>query len=392
MAFWSNLKFAQKVALASVILPTLLGIFGLIQTGYLNWRPFPVNYEQKILSTNFVGGLPDDIYIRHPLEASLSSLIGHKGGQYVVVVGPKGCGKSTLVQHVMASNPIGVIPVSMSNEFKDLYGAISVTLNSDEKTWNIKTLANLFNSTKTRARSSTGFSSDWVPTVVVELDRGTTDESVRNIARDIKLLCSDSGLCRGVLVLSDALAAFAVPKDPRVKFFWVDDFAEDLAHRYYDSLNFLVGPSEVEDTCFRSSLAACPELSTNYSLRSKIFSTIGTRVSDLRFLVENTRENISLIETYLEEKIDDCETTLKSLFGHEGKPSGANFEEVARSILKSPTKSVKMVSLDYKNGLVSPPNAATVLKNFHGLLYHIPSKSYRFYSRCHETAAKRMLN
>ncbi len=74
-----------------------------------------------------------------------------------------------------------------------------------------------------------------------------------------------------------------------------------------------------------------------------------------------------------------------------GKPSGANFKEVANLILKSPSNSVKMVSLDDSNGQTDPASAATVIKIFNGPLYHIPSKSYRFYSKCHETAAKRLL-
>ena len=210
------------------------------------WLNPPVNYEQKILTTNFVGSLStDDVYIRSPLEKALSELIGHKGSQYVVVVGPKCCGKSTLVNHVIEANPIGVIPVSMSSDFTNLYSAISVSLGSSETTWNKKSLAGLFNNTIQLARRSKKFPSDWVPTIVVELDRATTDESVHNIARDIKLLCSDTRSCRGVLVLSDALAAFAIPKDTRARFFWVDDFTEDLAHQYFDALNFLTDPSVV---------------------------------------------------------------------------------------------------------------------------------------------------
>jgi energy-coupling factor transporter ATP-binding protein EcfA2 len=94
-----------------------------------------------------VGGLPGDVYIRHPAEASLSSLIGHKGGQYVVVVGPRGCGKSTLVQHTIASSPIGVIPVSMNKNFTDLYGAISRKIGSTGHDWDIDYMKTLFNDT-----------------------------------------------------------------------------------------------------------------------------------------------------------------------------------------------------------------------------------------------------
>jgi hypothetical protein len=272
----------------------------------------------------------------------------------------------------------------MSSDFTTLYSAISVSLGSSEMTWNKKSLADLFNNTKQLARKSKGFPSDWVPTIVVELDRVTTDESVRTIARDIKLLCSDTRSCRGVLVLSDALAAFAIPKDPRARFFWVDDFTEDLAHQYFDALNYLTDSSHTSGSCQGTEF--CPELSANYSLRAKIFSTIGTRVSDLEYIVANTKSNTDLIDSYISERISECKLTLKALFSHKGEPSGADFKEAARLILKSPTKSVEAASL-INNGLVKAAYAATVLKENHGLLFHIPSKHYRFYSKCHETAA-----
>ena len=88
-------------------------------------------------------------------------------------------------------------------------------------------------------------------------------------------------------------------------------------------------------------------------------------------------------------KILDCKSTLIGLFSHEGKPSGVIFQEAARLILKSPTKSVDL-ELFKNTDLSSPAGAAIVLKQFHGLLFHIPSQSYRFYSKCHETAASQM--
>ena len=124
-----------------IIIPIIISAVGVlfalpvIQIIY-GWFYPPVNYEQKILTTNFVGKFPSQVYIQSPLEHSLSEIIGHEGSQYSVVVGPKCCGKSTLVNHVIAANPIGVIPISMSSDFTNLYSAISVSLGSSEMTWN----------------------------------------------------------------------------------------------------------------------------------------------------------------------------------------------------------------------------------------------------------------
>ncbi len=95
-----------------------LGVFfsiPAVQQITFGWFYTHVNYEQKILTTDFVGKLFSEVYIQSPFEHSLSELIGHEGSQYIVVVGPKCCGKSTLVNHVIAANPIGVIPISMSS-------------------------------------------------------------------------------------------------------------------------------------------------------------------------------------------------------------------------------------------------------------------------------------
>ncbi len=83
-------------------------------------------------------------------------------------------------------------------------------------------------------------------------------------------------------------------------------------------------------------------------------------MSDLEFIDANTKSNISQIDSYISEKIGECELTLKALFSHDGKSSGANFKEAAHLILKSPTKSVKAALL-IKNDLVKASKAATVL-------------------------------
>jgi hypothetical protein len=89
-----------------------------------------------ILSTNFAGKLSAQVYIfQITLQHSLSEIIGNKGDQYVAVLDPTCCGKSTIVKHIIAAYPVGVIPISMSSDFKDLFNDISVFLKSSENHW-----------------------------------------------------------------------------------------------------------------------------------------------------------------------------------------------------------------------------------------------------------------
>ena len=60
-------------------------------------------------------------------------------------------------------------------------------------------------------------------------------------------------------------------------------------------------------------------------------------------------------------------------------------------MLNSTDKSITSVDLPAGNGLSVPRDAASVFEIYHAMLYHIPTQTYRFYSKCYELAAKEML-
>ena len=207
---------------------------------------------------------------------------------------------------------------------------------------------------------------DWVPTLLIEIDRATSSLAVDQIARDVKLLCVDRSVCRGILILSDALAAFSLPKDPRVKLFWVEDFSLQEANQYYDMLHFL------------------PGLNGNLTLRAHVFNQIGTRPIDLIRLYDDTKNNVSAIEPYIQSRIKECRTMLRGFFNM-GTAWGEDFKILIKEILHSPTLSVDAESL---LGFGNVEDVAVILKKYHALLFHFPSQSYRFYSKCMERAAE----
>ena len=62
----------------------------------------------------------------------------------------------------------------------------------------------------------------WRPTFVVEIDRGAQDRLVKDLARVFKRLSVDLRAAHVILVLSNEVAAFALPSDPtRQKKVWV---------------------------------------------------------------------------------------------------------------------------------------------------------------------------
>ena len=86
------------------------------------------------------------------------------------------------------------------------------------------------------------------PTIIVEFARDAKrDEYAKEQVGVLKEVCADKGLANVVIVLSDADAAFAMPKDfARQKKIWVDDFTQVDAHTYLDKL----GAPEPRDELF----------------------------------------------------------------------------------------------------------------------------------------------
>jgi Mg-chelatase subunit ChlI len=85
----------------------------------------------RIAEWSFTESSGDSIYVHHPnLEDELSEFIGNAGKEYIVVNGPKGAGKSTLVDHVISRLPFGVIELRMTDSVSDFYTQFAI-----ERVW-----------------------------------------------------------------------------------------------------------------------------------------------------------------------------------------------------------------------------------------------------------------
>jgi energy-coupling factor transporter ATP-binding protein EcfA2 len=332
----------------------------------------------------------------HPeeLELKLSRVIGHAGKEYIVLVGPKGVGKSTLVNHAVLGET-GIVGISLSSDKENIYSGVLKKLCGFENAkidLNIENVDYILSSVIKHERLKENILSDWVPTLLIEIDRASTSAAIHQIARDMKLLCVDRMVCRGIIVLSDALAAFALPYDPRVKLLWIDDFTVEEAHRFYDLLNFL----PVQQQCANiennnnkydeNNNSSLTKTTFNINLRTLIFEKIGTRPIDLIRIYDDSKFDVNnTITENIESRIKECKVVLKGLFVA-GDSVNMNFEMLVKEILNSPTKSIEVESLQ-KSPLQIVKNVAIVLKDHHALLYHFPTQTFRFYSKCMEQAA-----
>ena len=72
----------------------------------------------------------------------------------------------------------------------------------------------------------------WVPTLIIEVVTGTTQEELHNIYKSAKDYV-DEELASVFIVISDANSALLLPDDTaRQNFIWVDDFSVEEARKY----------------------------------------------------------------------------------------------------------------------------------------------------------------
>jgi hypothetical protein len=83
-------------------------------------------------------------YIPQPaLEAALSLLIGRAGEEYIVVNGPKGARKSSVVNRVIANQSFGVLSLSLQSSDTDIYTIIANDICEQNQVWKINSVGYL---------------------------------------------------------------------------------------------------------------------------------------------------------------------------------------------------------------------------------------------------------
>jgi len=312
-------------------------------------------------------------YLATPLDES---------GVYMVVEGPRGCGKTTAVERA-ASGRDGVINVTLPTvSGSSVFGAIAARLGGKlaaETTQDEYELAKLF---RKAAAARLPTSPAWAPVVIVEMERGASDADVSAAARSLKRLCVDCRAAHVVIVLSEANAAFALPADPfRQRFLWVDDFTEAEAHAYWDARGFLVA----DRTPATAGADKCQ------ARRAEVLREVGTRLAMLKAAAAAGSD--SGLDAFLLHCRNKADKDLEGLLNHRpvapevACTDGVAFDRLVRELLKAGDGGVpRATTVGY---LASPERIGRVTREHKAVLYHMTTDTYRFYSTAHRRAAER---
>jgi hypothetical protein len=280
----------------------------------------------RILRSQVCSLEPEMYVARREEEDRIARLIGVPSIKYAVVVGPRGCGKSSVVLRAAAGHR-GVTSFSVASESDNAYVRMVEAFGIGAHRYVLKDHHQLVRllqqASKWRARLDwiRGYErpDKWVPTVIVEIDHRAGDGTIAAVAKQLKIVASDNKTVRVILVLSDANAQFALPSDEaRQGFVWVDDLTETEARAVMEKHNFAASEEE----------------------KQLILRRVGTRVGDLVSLIGDVQQQtVPSVEVAVSAKVAQAREKIGRLLEVEKSPENRDkleFRKIFDALLKSP--------------------------------------------------------
>jgi hypothetical protein len=327
--------------------------------------------------------LEEEMVVHRPkIALEITSYLESRSGHgYMVVVGPRGGGKSTAAMEAVKGRA-GTIGI-LVKEGTDTYKAITAALYESEMITNATDILRTSNyeiSNEDDLKSVIMKAVDmrlphdpsWRPTIVVEIDHGTLDVLVRDVAKVFKRLTVDLKAAHVILVLGDAIAAFALPNDPnRQTLVWVDDFTPDEAVAYLDGCGCMLPAHD----------------KANAQRRRELLKLGGTRPALLRKVCDILP---AFREAHLSALVSSATVDIEGLLW-DGRTFSSDFGRLMCALLN--TTDLDGVPTSAAREYLAPPT--TVVESFkhnHAVVYHMPTRTYRFHSPAHRQAARSMLS
>ena len=185
---------------------------------------------------------------RRELEAALEAYLQQPSSKaYLVVYGPRGAGKSTLVEHVLSKSGAGIVVVTTGDaQSADLDTLVVNTALEQRRVAQPGTYVpaealkgplhvRLAQATQAR-RAAHPDEPHWRPTVVFDINKSGDSELIPSVCTRAKQLAHDKVLCHVIIVLSSSFAVAAMPADRgRQKFLHVGSFSREEAAAALDA-------------------------------------------------------------------------------------------------------------------------------------------------------------
>ena len=358
---------------------------------------------------------------RPTVEDPIKSFLNSPSHAYALLHGPQGCGKSEAVLAAVITKDgslrKGVLTVKLEGEVGNLASFVCRKLKVAEG--DESDLEEVLRGTKKKLGGA-------MPLLIIELDRkACSSEQITTATTFAKERSVDKFLCKIIIVLSDNAAVNTTTKggDSRHKLFWVGDMEIDAAKRLLKERKFdpkEMGYGEVEDD-------------EDKALR-KLFAEVGTRVEVLVGILGSmetgqalgremaaakgtssreaeTREAKKAVLKHIKDRKDTIDLRLRLLLNYKtsGDVDKAENKKQAIKIIRRilDAREEKEKSADAKNKEVEVEFVPSILTtdtdlepstlshfmreidvNCHPLIYHPPSKSYRFHSTMVEKVAR----
>jgi hypothetical protein len=365
--------------------------------------------ERAFSSLRITPVLPVGKRVKRPeLEKLILEHANTPGGgmPYLLVVGPRASGKTTVVQHALADRP-GVLCISLKDTTTEPVEAqIARQLGLGAGTHSDKFIAAQM---KTIAQKK--LPDDQPLVVVLEIERTVTPVAINTAVSALKSLSSDYDACSAIAVLSDANAAFSLTSDrARQKFLWVDALTLSEATEFFAQRGKLLTRSTPTQTVTPEEAAA------NKALIARLagFFVILDLHAMCKALPANAMATTSDVMDKVNEQITAAQLQAKSAIndlvalGADNTPRPVAYPDLFRALLAAcDAEDVHRASLSEEERAKLLPVSQVIgveqttvpafpavriivphLKLCHALRYHLNTATFHFASEAHRQAAK----
>lgn len=276
-----------------------------------------------------------------------------KGEIYLVVVGPKGAGKSALVAHVFEGRP-GTVVVDINQNSSPQSIVADILLSCSVRVGDKELSTKQLREPLVKAMAKKGSP----VTIILEMNRGNGDLSTLGAVRSAtKDLAQHANV---IVVLSEANGAleFDCNREPRQRVIWVDGFTNEEALSYAKENDIPLSEDDLQR--FFDEVGTLP---VQIDKLHDCFVDEGMSLEDI-ICAEVKRARVALVAFPFK----------KILIALKKSPDGVNVEDFdgveERGVL-----------------LCSPTHVARYMED-NALKYHLPSSEYRLMTNAHKTALR----